>query len=151
MEFKINIDEAVRYMGYRQPPTAQQLGTIREIAGLLEKQLAPAYVFRCFKTENVSGGIRLVGSGVTLRGNSIREHLAGCDSAVLLCATVSSKADELIRAKEAEDIALGWRTSISLGVFRPVTATCLSTFSRALSMRSKRANARASAVPIRLC
>lgn len=110
MEFKINIDEAVRYMGYRQPPAAQQLGIIREIAGLLEKQLEPAYVFRCFKTENVSGGIRLVGSGVTLRGNSIREHLTGCDSAVLLCATVSSKADELIRAKETEDIALGFMT-----------------------------------------
>ncbi len=108
--FKINIDEAVRYMGYREVPDGRQLETITQLAELLEKELKPAAVYRVFPIERTDDGIELKGAKLRLLGKSVREHLADCDSVVVLCATVSSRADELIRLKEREDIALGFMT-----------------------------------------
>ena len=44
IQFKINIDEAVRYMGYRSAPDDHQLEQIKEIALLLENSLKPKKV-----------------------------------------------------------------------------------------------------------
>lgn len=110
MLFKINIDEAVRYMGYRSEPDKRHLEMIKDLASLLEEQLKPAWVYRVFGLEFRKDGVALKGTKILLRGKDIRRHLADCDSAVLLCATASSKADELIRQKEQEDIAFGFMT-----------------------------------------
>ena len=105
IQFKINIDEAVRYMGYRSAPDDHQLEQIKEIALLLENSLKPSYIYRVFSIEETEKGIKLNGTRLILTGKDIKKHLKDCDSVVLMCATVSSKADELIRAKEHEDIA----------------------------------------------
>ncbi len=110
IQFKINIDEAVRYMGYRSAPDDHQLEQIKEIALLLENSLKPSYIYRVFSIEETEKGIKLNGTRLILTGKDIKKHLKDCDSVVLMCATVSSKADELIRAKEHEDIAQGFMT-----------------------------------------
>ena len=108
--FMINIDEAVRYMGYREPPDEAQMKTITALAALLEQELKPAVVYRVFPIGFIEGAVELKGTRLRFLGNSIREHLACCDSVVVMCVTVSSRADELIRLKEREDIALGFMT-----------------------------------------
>lgn len=108
MRFKINIDEAIRYMGYHSEPNERQLEMIKELAAVLETQLKPAWVYRVFGLDFVKDGVALKGTKIVLKGRDIRRHLAECDSAVLLCATASARADELIRQKEQEDIAAGF-------------------------------------------
>ncbi|SDA24247.1 Vitamin B12 dependent methionine synthase, activation domain [Ruminococcus sp. YE71] len=110
IRLKIDIDEAIRYMGYREAPNKQQLETIRGLAELIEKDTKPAWVYRVFPIIETEDGIELKGTKLVLTGSSVRKHLKGCDSAVLLCATISAKADEIIRQKEREDIALGFMT-----------------------------------------
>lgn len=110
ISFKINIDEAVRYMGYRSAPDERQLEMIRSLAVMLEEKLQPAWVYRVFGLDFTNNGVLLKGTNLLLTGESAARHLSGCDSVVLLCATASAKADELIRLKEREDIALGFMT-----------------------------------------
>lgn len=110
ISFKINIEEAIRYMGYRSAPDERQLETIRSLASMLEEQLRPAWVYRVFGLEFKHEGVLLSGTSILLGGKDIRRHLNECDRAVLMCATVSLKADELIRQKEREDISLGFMT-----------------------------------------
>lgn len=111
MEYEINIAEAVRYMGYRgYSPGDNEMQMITECAEQLKKQIAPAYIYRAFPIEFADEGVKLRGTRLVLKGKDIREHLKGCHSCVLFCATAGAKADELIRQKEAEDIIQGYMT-----------------------------------------
>lgn len=49
--------------------------------------------------------VSLSGTNLVLTGNSIAEHLAGCEKAVLFAATVSAGIDRLIRVTQLEDMA----------------------------------------------
>ncbi len=110
MDIKIDIDEAVRYMGYRSVPDEEQLKKIKKQAELLEKSLKPAVIYRIFDLDETFYGVKLKLSNITFAGEDIRRHLAGCEKCVLLCATAGLKADELIRRAQTEDISLGFMT-----------------------------------------
>lgn len=107
---KIDIEEAVRYMGYRTPPTDLERQIIDECAERLAAEITPASVCRLFALERTDGGIKLAGTDLVLTGDSAAEHLDGCGSCLLLCATAGSRADEIIRAEQAEDITRGFMT-----------------------------------------
>lgn len=106
----IDVDEAIRYMGYRSAPDENQMKMIDDCRRLLESEIKPAWVYRAFDTEFTDGGVKLKGTELVFKGEDIRRHLDGCEQCILLCATASSKADELIRRRESEDIALGFMT-----------------------------------------
>jgi 5-methyltetrahydrofolate--homocysteine methyltransferase len=110
LKIKIDTDEAIRYMGYRATPDENQMDMIIECRDLLEKEVTPAWVYRAFDLEFTDEGVKLKGTRLVFRGKDIRQHLADCEKCILLCATASAKADELIRRKETEDIALGFMT-----------------------------------------
>ena len=111
MEYEIDIAEAVRYMGYRGiEPDDRQMQQIKDCAALVKKTIVPAWVARVFPIEFADEGVRLAGTSLVMSGSDIREHLSGCHSCVLFCATAGSKADELIRMKEKEDITAGYFT-----------------------------------------
>lgn len=107
---EIDINEAIRYMGYRETPTDEQMTMINDCAELLKEQITPSWVYRLFGLERSEEGLTLSGTSLLLRGRSIAEHLDGCESCILLCATAGVKADELIRLKESENILLGVMT-----------------------------------------
>lgn len=109
-KIEISIDEAVRYMGYRQQPNENEMKMINECRDMLLREIKPAWVYRAFDMEKCGEGIRLLGTQIILTGEDIKRQLDGCERCVLLCATVSVKADELIRRRESEDIALGFMT-----------------------------------------
>ena len=110
MQFKIDIDEAVRYMGYRSAPDEEQMKLISQRARLIEETIKPAVIYKVFDTEETTDGIKLRMTNITLEGEDIKRHLAGCGKCVLMCATAGLKADEMIRRAQAEDISLGFIT-----------------------------------------
>ena len=110
INININVNEAIRYMGYREQPPAPQMEMIESCRRELVKAITPAWVYRAFDIEECDDGIKLAGTKLIFKGEDIRRHLSGCRRCILLCATASSKADELIRRKEAEDITLGYMT-----------------------------------------
>lgn len=107
---EINVDEAVRYMGYRSEPDEIQMDMILRCRDKLESELKPAWVYRAFDLQHCEDGVSLIGTKLKFTGEDIKRHLQGCGRCILLCATASSKADELIRRAESEDIALGFMT-----------------------------------------
>ncbi len=107
---KINREELYRYLGYKgNTPDDVIMDIIAEYEQRLFKTVKPAYIFKVFdiaeKIEDCDyKGIEFFGTDLLLEGNSIRKHLAGCDKAVLLAATLSVEVDKLIRQTELKDM-----------------------------------------------
>ena len=103
---KIDRAEAYRYMGIRggADPNTEALADECESRLLLAAN--PKY---CWTFAEISGaspdGITLSGHRLTLCGNDIAEHLSGCFGVILLCATLGTGADKLLRTIQAEDMA----------------------------------------------
>ena len=110
MEISIDINEVKRFMGYGGMTSVdeRQERLIAELKALMEETIKPAVVWRVFDITPTDEGLALAGTALVLKGADIRRHLAGCDRCVLLCATASAKADELIRRKQREDMEQGF-------------------------------------------
>lgn len=102
----LNRDEALRYLGYKGNKPDQNVAKILDECEEELLQIArPQYVYRCFDIREVKGGIAVGNTNLILTGESICEHLKGCNKAVLLCATISSDVDKRLRVLEIEDTA----------------------------------------------
>ncbi|MDR0841203.1 MAG: methionine synthase [Christensenellaceae bacterium] len=98
--------EAIRYLGYGDAmPGEDVLALLRAGEQALLAAATPQFAYRVFSAQAVQGGIALVGTQLILRGNSILEHLAGCDQAALLCATLGAGVDALTRTAQVRDMA----------------------------------------------
>jgi len=100
---KLNRDEAFRYMGYKGGKINEKILKItEECEQELLKAIKPRYVYRIFNIEETDEGISVIGTCLIFKGKDISSHLKGCQRCALLCATLSSDADKLIRRYEAE-------------------------------------------------
>ena len=102
---ELNIGEALRYMGC--PPEKADPATrtlAQSCADELLPVLRPRWAYRVFDVSEEEGGVRL-SCGLMLPGEDLKVHLAGCDRAVLFCATLGAGADGLIRRWESSDMA----------------------------------------------
>ena len=97
-------------MGSRGRDVQPLMPLVRECAEELFGAVSPSYYYRLFPVKIESSGIAVSGTELVLTGNSILSHLEGCDSCILLCATLSSAADTLIRCQEAYDMAKAFVT-----------------------------------------
>ena len=92
----INRKEALRYLGGGKVVMNSEMEKLLDIC---EKELlnavTPKYIYRTVDADNT----------VLFAGESVREHLRGCGSAVILCATLGSEADRLIRTAQVTDMA----------------------------------------------
>lgn len=103
---EINYAESARYLGYGEnTPDENVKKLMRECESEIRDCAVPRFVYRVFDIDRQEEGIKLSGTDMILTGNSIREHLEGCDRLVLLCATLSDKVDRLIRRTEIADMA----------------------------------------------
>lgn len=101
----INRAEALRYMGYKNNiPDKHILSLVDECEDSLLKVIKPCFTYKVFNIENTEKGIAISGTSLILEGNDIKSHLDGCEGCVLMCATVSSGADMLIRSYETHDM-----------------------------------------------
>lgn len=102
---KLNIDEALRYMGC--PPDKADPVTRAMVERCAEEMLQtiqPRWAYRVFDLTMEQAGVRL-SSGLLLPGQDIKRHLKGCTRAAVFCVTLSAGADALIRRAESGDMA----------------------------------------------
>lgn len=99
---KLNREEAFRYMGSKGREIPQNLITLsEECEQALLKAISPKYCWKLFDIEKTDEGISVQNTPLILKGSDIANHLENCEKAVLLCATLSSAADNVIRTFEA--------------------------------------------------
>ena len=101
---KLNVDDAVRYMG-----AGKGNAEIREmtagIAEELEKAVKPRFTWRAFHIEQQEGGVLFREAGEILPGKLARNMLQECETAVLMVCTLGAEFDAMQRAWEARDMA----------------------------------------------
>ena len=103
---KINRQEAFRYMGINGEPDMHTISAADECEQLLLKSAAPKWnwVFAEISGTDTEG-IALSGHKLVLRGKDIAGHLNGCFGVILLCATLGTGTDKLLRTLQTEDMA----------------------------------------------
>lgn len=101
----ISKKEAARYMGVRGEPDSSVAEILDKAELLVRRSVRPKYVYRETTVEQVDGGIKLGAVASLLTGNDVKKHLAGCERAVLLAATLSSEADKIIRQAAVTNMA----------------------------------------------
>lgn len=99
---KINREELYRYIG---TPDDSVRGIVSKAEDELIKQTKPAYVWQIFDIESDKHGVKIIGTDLILKGESIKAHLNNCQKAVILAATLSGEADRLIRKYQINDMA----------------------------------------------
>lgn len=92
-------------MGQRGEISGSLERTVDECEKKLLSAIRPNFVFRVFNIAFGEKGVEVCGSSLVLKGNDIRNHLEGCDRAVLMCATLGADTDRLIRTAEITDIS----------------------------------------------
>ncbi len=105
-----DIDRALVYMGSGGRDTSSLMPLVKECSDRLSEAVSPLYIYRLFPLLRTRRGLEVCGTELILTGNSISEHLEGCGSCILLCATLSSGADKVIRQLEAYDMAAAFVT-----------------------------------------
>lgn len=96
---KLNREEAFRYMGSKGREIPENLTALsEECEKKLLSAIAPKYCWKVFDIEKTAEGIEVKNTPLIFKGNDIAKHLEGCEKAVLMCATVSLGADNVIRS-----------------------------------------------------
>ena len=105
---KIDRSETLRYLSHRSAPDEK----FTVILDRCEKRLLAAikgscrFTYRILTVKSCSDGcVSFPDCVMTLTGKDICEHLDGCGEAALLCATIGSAADALIRKLQLTDMA----------------------------------------------
>lgn len=97
--------EALRYLGCKDYPNAD----FKTLIELCEKEvlanIEPRYVYQKFDIIRQPDYVEVVNTPLKLYGNDIKNHLKGCNSAILMCATISAKIDRIIRVAEVSNMA----------------------------------------------
>lgn len=103
---KINIDEAKRYLGYKDNEVDEQTQKVIDTVGKeLLCLIKPRYIYKCFDIKSSDDEcITLQGCSVVLKGRAITRHLYSCHKCVLMCATIGDAADKYIRLCSSIDM-----------------------------------------------
>ena len=101
---KIDVTEALRYLGVKEPEK-DMLPRVEKAARGLEDRIKPRYVFRDFALEKREGGVYLREVGIILPGKLAESMLAECGKAALLICTLGTEFDRLLRQAQARDMA----------------------------------------------
>lgn len=103
---KINREEALRYLGIQgRTPDGSTLALVEQCEKELLAAARPGYIYRCFTLRKAEGGVGFTDCGLVLPGKDVQSHLAGCEKAVLMCATIGALPDRLLRKAQVEDMA----------------------------------------------
>ena len=101
---KIDENEVLRYLGYRGKKAGEDvLRLVESCSQELREAAVPASVSREFPVAS-EGDIVTVGP-ISIPSRDLKNHLSGCDSAVLFAATLGAPADLLLLRASKTDIA----------------------------------------------
>ncbi len=103
----INRKEVLRYLRYGDhTPDSTVMSLIDSCEEELINKLEPRFVYRIFDISiNEDGNITPDGADIVFEGNDIRSHLDGCSKLVMMCMTLTSDADRLIKIAGITDKA----------------------------------------------
>ena len=103
----IDRSEALRYLACRDEKNIGETAAayLDECEKRLLEVISPKFLYKYFPLEFTSGRPVIKGCTLPLDGKEIAEHLEGCTGIILMCATVGSEADRLIRVLQIEDMA----------------------------------------------
>ena len=103
---RLNQKEALRYLGYGQSEPDEKIQMLLdECEQELIAAARPRFVYKVFDIEQLDEGVAVLNSNFVMPGKSIKEHLNGCDKAVLMGVTVSMEVDRLLRTTQVDDMA----------------------------------------------
>lgn len=101
---EIDKGEAARYLGYRDSlPDINMTKLILQAEIELLTKMQPRFCYKIFDLDREQG-LTLAGTSLELKGESIANHLADCEKAVVLCVTLSEQVDMLLRKYEVENM-----------------------------------------------
>lgn len=93
---RLNRNEAVRYLGGAGISLNYRMDRLMdECEAEILKNARPKYLYSEIDLPN----------GEFMRGKDIVEHLDGCDRAIIICATLGTEIDKLIRINQISDMA----------------------------------------------
>lgn len=97
-----NIKEALRYLGYgANEPDQKTRELLLECENELREVIKPIFTYKVFDYKDG----KIQNSTYQLEGESIKNHLANCEKVILMCATLSSGVDNLIRKRQIGNMA----------------------------------------------
>lgn len=102
---ELNKLEAMRYMGVSNTDDELTNRLLAEGEKIMLETARPRYVYKTFDITLENNQVKVNGTNLVLTGNSISQHLAGCDKAVLMAVTLSESVDRLIRVTSLKDMA----------------------------------------------
>ena len=102
---KLDIMEALRYLGAGSSPPEVLRRDMEQIADQLTAAVRPRYAYRVFSTVHEERGVLLREAGILLTGRAAARLLAQCDQAVLLGCTLGPRFDAMLRTEQARDMA----------------------------------------------
>lgn len=100
-------DEALRYLGCGSGADPATRALAEECSRLLLAAVRPKALWRELAIQVEADCVLLPECGLTLPGEDLSRHLAGCSAAVLMAATLGAGGDALIRRWQVEDLARG--------------------------------------------
>ena len=102
---KLDQNEALRYLGYGgNAPDTKVQDLLDECEELLHSIAKPRFVYKVFDIDLVQDGVAVLNTNLVMPGNSIKEHLNGCEKAVLMGVTISMDVDRLLRKTQVNDM-----------------------------------------------
>lgn len=102
---KLNIDEALRYLGVSAPADDAVRADVTAMADKLEAAVQPRYTYRVCSLRRTNEGILLPEIDLLLPGIDAANMLEQSDQAVLLACTLGAQFETLLRAEQARDMA----------------------------------------------
>ncbi|MCI1991423.1 MAG: Vitamin B12 dependent methionine synthase activation subunit [Oscillospiraceae bacterium] len=101
---KIREEEVLRYLGCGGRPADERLRrTVASCVEALRKACTPRSVARVFPAGFPAGGVRI--GNLFFPGSGLRNHIRGCDKAVLFAATLGARADILLLQASKTDMS----------------------------------------------
>ena len=102
---KLDLSEALRWLGVRGEPDPALYAEMSAVAGRLTETVTPRYIYRVFPLVFREEGPALEGTGLTLTGEMARRMLADCSQAILLACTLGAGFETMLRAEQARSMA----------------------------------------------
>lgn len=103
---KINMDEALRYMGYNKNIDIDNiLPILDECEKKLLSVIKPRFIYKAADIERVPENVtRVKNSSIEFKSNSLYSHIEGCNQAIFLAATLSNDVDRLISEYQVKNM-----------------------------------------------
>lgn len=103
----IDRKEALRYLSCHDEQNIGETASayLDECEKRLLEVITPKYLYKYFPLITENGTPVIEGCPLPLEGRDIAAHLEGCTGVILMCGTIGSGADRLIRILQIEDMA----------------------------------------------